>query len=465
MSKKHISPSIKCTQATQKALPNQTSDAYANLAVGITILLEEARHQAAISVNTILTATYWEIGRRIVEFEQCGQNKADYGEEVIEKLSKYLTERFGRGFGRTNLFKMRAFYCEYSQIVQTVSEQFEGITKFDIPAGEVRFLKKYLLKLAQSFPLSWSHYTRLLSVKVLEARKFYEEEAIRGGWSVRQLDRQISTLFYERTALSKNKVAMLKKGAKPKLEDRVSPEEEIKDPVILEFLGLKDEYSESQLEEALILHLESFLLELGNYFTFVGRQKRIRIGNTWYRIDLLFYHRRLRCLFIIDLKVDKFTHADAGQMNLYLNYVWENLTLPDENPPVGLILCSEHDKAAAHYALGNLLNKVMAAEYRLTLPDPKQLEEEIAKTRQILQKLPKTLQKSEKNRKPILKTRQNKFLSSIEENSYITCQEYAEKMGVSAATAQRDLKDLHAKGYVEKSRKNRKIFYKILKAI
>jgi predicted nuclease of restriction endonuclease-like (RecB) superfamily len=222
-------------------------------------------------------------------------------------------------------------------------------------------------------------------VRSPEARAFYETEALRGGWSVRQLDRQISTLFYERTALSKDKAAMLTKGAKPKPEDIVTVEEEIKDPYVLEFLGLKDEYSESELEEALIRHLESFLLELGNEFTFVARQKRIRVGDAWYRIDLLLYHRRLRCLVIIDLKVGKFTHADAGQMNLYVNYAWEHLTLPDENPPVGLVLCSERDSAVAHYALGNMLNKVMAAEYRLALPDPKRLEEEIEKTRRMLQ--------------------------------------------------------------------------------
>lgn len=246
-------------------------------------------------------------------------------------------------------------------------------------------MSDYLTALARAFPLSWTHYVRLLSVKTPEARAFYEAEALRGGWSVRQLDRQTSSLFYERTALSKNKAAMLTRGAKPKPEDVVTAEEEIKDPCVLEFLGLKDEYSESELEEALIRHLENFLLELGNDFTFVARQRRIRVGDAWYRIDLLLYHRRLRCLVIIDLKVGKFTHADAGQMNLYVNYAWEHLTLPDENPPVGLILCSERDAAVAHYALGNLLNKVMAAEYRLALPDPQQLEQEIQKTRRLLQ--------------------------------------------------------------------------------
>lgn len=218
-----------------------------------------------------------------------------------------------------------------------------------------------------------------------EARKFYEAEALRGGWSVRQLDRQISTLFYERTALSRNKAAMLKKGEKPLPEDAITPEEEIRDPLVLEFLGLKDEYSEKDLEEALILHLESFLLELGGDFTFVGRQRRLRIGDSWYRVDLIFFHRRLRCLVVIDLKLDKFTHADAGQMHMYLNYAREHWTHPDENPPVGLIICAQKDHALAHYALENLPNKVLAAEYKLALPDEKALVAEIDKTRKTLE--------------------------------------------------------------------------------
>jgi predicted nuclease of restriction endonuclease-like (RecB) superfamily len=221
-------------------------------------------------------------------------------------------------------------------------------------------------------------------VRNVEARAFYEAEALRGGWSVRQLDRQISSQFYERMSLSRKKAVLLRKGQQSLDADQLTPEEEIKDPMFLEFLGLKDEYSESALEEALIRHLEHFLLELGNEFTFVGRQRRLRVGDDWYRIDLLFYHRRLRCLIIIDLKIGRFSHADAGQMNLYLNYAREHWTLPDENPPVGLILCSEKNEAVAHYALGNLTNKVLASEYKLALPDEKQLAAEIEKTRRAL---------------------------------------------------------------------------------
>src|SRR6267154_2721659 len=229
------------------------------------------------------------------------------------------------------------------------------------------------------FPLPWSHYVRLLSVKSEEARGFYEIEALRGGWSVRQLDRQITTQFYERTALSRNRAALMRKGQRTLPEDRLTAEEEIKDPMVLEFLGLKDEYSESALEDALIHRLEQFLLELGKDFAFIARQKRLRVGDEWYRVDLMFFHRRLRCLVIIDLKIGKFTHSDAGQMNLYLNYAREHWTLADENPPIGLVLSSEKNEAVAHYALGYLRNKVLSSEYKLALPDEKRLAEEMAR--------------------------------------------------------------------------------------
>ena len=208
---------------------------------------------------------------------------------------------------------MRAFYLTYPNIVQTVSAQLsKSGAKQETLERTQTLSAEPVFALAQQFPLSWSHYVALLAVKNPYARTFYETEALRGGWSVRQLNRQINSLFYERTALSRNKAAMLIKGAKAKSEDVVTPEEEIKDPFVLEFLNLKDEYSEIELEEALIRHLESFLLELGGDFAFVGRQKRLRIGDQWFRVDLLFFHRRLRCLIIIDLKLDEFTHADAG---------------------------------------------------------------------------------------------------------------------------------------------------------
>ena len=433
---------------------------------GIAALLEEARRQSARSVNAILTATYWEIGRRIVEFVQEGEPRAEYGDEVLERLSSDLTKKFGRGFSRQTLQQMRQFYvfnppeqiCQTlsgkswvtaigGQIFQTVAEELFLSGKCQTPSGNssgqqisqtashkaakskrvqraseqssgarirqtpsVEFQifqtlsgrssaplfatvsrkseinpELYLEALAHAFPLSWSHYVRLLSVEQPAARKFYETESLRGGWSVRQLDRQVGTLFYERTSLAKNKARLLTDGAKPRPEDAVSVEEEIKSPYVLEFLNLRDDYAEGDLEDALVRHLEAFLLELGNDFTFIARQKKIRVGKQWYRIDLLLFHRRLRCLFIFDLKLGRFTHADAGQMNLYVNYAAEHLTLESENPPVGLILCSEHDEAVARYSMGNLTNKILATQYRLALPDPRLIEKEIAKTRRLLE--------------------------------------------------------------------------------
>jgi predicted nuclease of restriction endonuclease-like (RecB) superfamily len=214
---------------------------------------------------------------------------------------------------------------------------------------------------------------------------FYHTEALRGGWSVRQLDRQIASQFYERTALSRNKAAMLTRGGQAKPGDALTADDQVRDPLILEFLGLKDEYSENDLEEALVHHLESFLLELGGEFAFIGRQRRLRIGDEWYRVDLLFFHRRLRCLIVIDLKVGKFTHADAGQMHLYLNYARAHWTQPGENPPVGLVLCSEKNEAVAHYALEGLRTKILAREYRLALPEEKRLAAEIEQTRERLE--------------------------------------------------------------------------------
>ncbi|NER92831.1 MAG: DUF1016 domain-containing protein [Symploca sp. SIO1B1] len=207
-------------------------------------LMETSRRQASRSINSIMTATYWEIGRRIVEFEQLGESRAEYGKQLISRLAHDLSTRFGRGFSKRNLEQMRRFYLLWS-ITQTPSAQ-----------SQVPDFK-------QKFPLPWSHYIQLLSVKSNEARAFYEEQALQGGWSVRQLRRQISTQFYERTLLSRNKAAMLEKGTQSLPSDTISPEEEIKDPVVLEFLALKDEYSESDLEEALIQHIESFLLEYG----------------------------------------------------------------------------------------------------------------------------------------------------------------------------------------------------------
>jgi predicted nuclease of restriction endonuclease-like (RecB) superfamily len=360
----------------------KTDDGYGRLLSGAIELLENARRAAARSVDFVMTATYWELGRRIVKTEQKGEARAGYGEKVLKRLSVDLTSRFGRGFSLTNLKQIRKFYLVWQipEKGQTASDQL-----VPLPITRKSRTTSDLL-ISSRFALSWSQYVELLSVNTDEAREFYETEALRGGWTVRQLKRQIGSQFYERTLLSKNKAAMLTKGAKSRPDDILTAEEEVKNPYVLEFLGLKDEYSESDLEEALIHHLEAFLLELGGDFAFIGRQKRLRVGDEWYRVDLVFFHRRLRCLVLIDLKLDKFTHADAGQMNLYCNYARRHWTNEDENPPVGLILCAGKNIAVAEYALEGITNKILTSEYQTTLPDTKLLEAELRKTRKALER-------------------------------------------------------------------------------
>ena len=346
---------------------------YDNLVSAISALVDRARRSTARAVNVVLTRTYWEVGRHIVEFEQDGKKRAPYGDVLLERLSRDLTLRLGRGFGAANLSQMRKFYELWptDRILQTLSEK---LTDAVDQANKESFL----------FPLPWSHYVKLLSLEKPEARNFYETEALRGGWSVRQLNRQIDSQFYERTLLSRNKAAMLARGSELRPGDTVSAEEEIKDPFVLEFLELKDEYSENELEEALIHRLQTFLLELGEDFAFIGRQRRLRIDDQWFRVDLVFFHRRLKSLVIIDLKTGAFTHADAGQMHLYLNYAREHWVRDGENPPVGLILCAQKGHNVARYALEGLPNKVLAATYRTTLPDEALLTAELEKTQRML---------------------------------------------------------------------------------
>jgi predicted nuclease of restriction endonuclease-like (RecB) superfamily len=341
-------------------------------------IVEAARRSAVRSVNAVMTAAYWLIGKHVLELEQKGRSRAEYGEDTIGRLAADLSARYGRGFSVRNIRLMRAFYRSWP-IVQTASAELGDEQNWQTPSAE-----SVLDALRSRFPLPWSAYVRLISVRNEHARAFYEAEALREGWTVRQLDRQINTQFYERTALSRNKAALLGEGGRGRSGDGVLPEEEIKDPFVLEFLDLKDEYSESDLEEALIRHLETFLLELGGDFCFIARQRRLRVADEWYRVDLLFFHRRLRCLVVIDLKLGKFTHADAGQMHLYLNFAREHWARRDENPPVGLILCAQKNEAVARYALEGLPNKVMAAEYRTTLPDEALLASEIERTRTML---------------------------------------------------------------------------------
>ncbi len=370
----------------KKIVKKQT---YPSLIADIASLIEQGRKVAVRYVNTVLVATYWLVGRRIVEFEQKGKERAEYGEALLKKLSIDLTIRFGKGFTERNIEHMRQFYLTYPEISHTVCAKLEKKTikeKSHTACAELtQFREKMSVNfetLAQKFPLSWSHYRLLMRINEPFKREFYEAECIRGSWSVRQLDRQIQSILYERTALSKRKLSVIAKSHKKPII--LKPEDEIKDPYVLEFLGLKDEYSESQLEEALIKHLEHFLLELGIGFTFVARQKRITIEGRHYRLDLLLYHRILRCLVAIDLKIGEFTHADAGQMNLYLNYLKDKEKLFEESNPVGLILCSDKNKTIVEYALGGMSNKIFTSKYRLQLPAPEILKAEIEHERQRL---------------------------------------------------------------------------------
>ena len=340
---------------------------------GVVRLIEQARLGVVRSVNIVLTSTYWLVGQRIVEHEQAGSERAAYGQTLLKRLAHDLTVHLGRGFSERNLEQMRLLYLGWPN-PQTASAG-------SAPPSISQTLSA---KSAQPlFPLPWSHYVRLLSVADPKARHYYESEALQGGWSVRQLDRQIASLAYQRTRSA---------GSAPAQDEDLPADAQVRDPFVLEFLNLKDEYSETELEEALIRSLEQFLLELGSDFAFVARQRRLRVGNEWYRVDLVFFHRRLRCLIIVDLKLGKFTHADAGQMNLYLNYAREHWTHPHENPPVGLILCSEKDAAVAHYALGNLANQVLAREYHLNLPGEAEVAARIDIARRLLLGLPGRLE-------------------------------------------------------------------------
>ena len=355
------------------AQPISSDKEYQRIQGELIALVQAARDATTRRVNSLMSATYWEIGRRIVEIEQAGTRRADYGEGLIERLAVDLTKQLGRGFSSTNLKQMRSFHLTWpaDRIRQTVSDESSGALEWKV--------------LTEAFLLPWSAYVRLLTVKNDKARQFYEMEALRAGWSVRQLNRQISSQFYERAALSKNKADMLR-NAESSDSTQITPREAIRDPFMLEFLDLKDEYSESDLEEALIHRLTDFLMELGDDFAFIGRQRRLRLDNTWFRVDLVFFHGRLKALLIIDLKVGAFSHADAGQMHMYLNYAREHWMKPGENPPVGLVLCAEKGAAEAHYSLEGLSNKVLAAEYQTVLPNEALLADELTRTQQALER-------------------------------------------------------------------------------
>lgn len=330
----------------------------------ITEIVTGARTRIVRDINTTQVYAYWFIGKAIIENEQGGKLRAEYGQQALINLSHDLTNRFGKGFSVDNLQNMRRLYVEFpniSKIYGTLSRKSET--------------KAILIKHETvSRILSWSHYCELLKEDNLKARAFYEIESIENGWSMREMRRQMDSLLYERLCWSKNKKKVKELSCKGQIIEK--PEDLVKDPYILEFLGLKEEmeYTESQLEQSVIDKLQHFLLEMGKGFTFVARQKRITMINRHYFIDLVLYNRFLKCFVLVDFKRGELTHADAGQMNFYLNYFRDNEATEGENPPVGIILCSKKNAVYAKYVLGNLNNKIFASKYKLTFPTEKELD-------------------------------------------------------------------------------------------
>ncbi|MBI3948993.1 MAG: DUF1016 domain-containing protein [Acidobacteria bacterium] len=334
------------TKIVKASQPIQAAEV-ANLYEKVRAILEEARARVVRTVNTEMVCAYWLIGQAIVEQEQKGKGRADYGERLIELLSERLTKEFGKGFTTTNLKYMRQFYQTF-------------------PIGH-----------ALRDQLTWTHYRLLLRVEKPEARAFYETEAAEGNWSTRQLERQINSHFYERAALSKHKRAMLVK-ARAEAEQQ-TPIDFVKDPFVLEFLGLREskDYLERDLEAAILDHLQEFLLELGKGFAFVGRQVRITLDDDHFYIDLVFYNYLLRCFVLVDLKIGKLTHQDLGQIQMYVNYYALERTPDGDSPPIGLVLCADKNDAVVRYTLAGGQQQILAARYQLYLPTEEELAAEL----------------------------------------------------------------------------------------
>ncbi|WP_294199439.1 PDDEXK nuclease domain-containing protein [uncultured Chryseobacterium sp.] len=320
----------------------------------ISALLENARNKVVVAVNQTIVLTYFEVGRMIVEDEQHGESRAEYGKAVLKDLSLHLTKRFGKGFSQRNLEQMRQFYLSYS-IPQTLSAESENINTIQ---------QSSLIK----FNLSWSHYLKLMRIKDPNERSFYEIESDKNNWSLRELQRQYDSALYTRLSLSKNKEEIFQLAEKGQIIEK--PKDLIKDPYILEFLGLseKPDYSENDLESELIDKLEHFLLELGNGFTFAGRQQRITFEEKHFYIDLVFYNRILKCFVLIDLKIGELRHQDIGQMQMYVNYYDREKRLEDENKTIGIILCQDKSEALVQYTLPENNEQIFASKYFTVLP-------------------------------------------------------------------------------------------------
>jgi len=350
----------------------------------VVAILEQARSQVIRTVNSRMVLAYWHIGREIVEEEQHGENRAEYGERLIRGLSKRLTAKYGRGFSATSLWDFRRFYVAYAHRSQEIVHTVRG--ESNLP-GKVRTMCGESAAPSHgglSDELSWSHYRLLMRVENEHARSFYEIETERNRWNVRELERQINSLFFERLLKSRDKEGMLKLAREGHAVD--NPMDAIKDPYVLEFLDLPESHRlvESDLEEALITHLQEFLLELGSGFAFVARQKRLTLEGDHFYADLVFYHTRLKCYVVIDLKVAKLTHADLGQMQMYVNYFDREVRGEDDNPSIGLILCTSKNNAVVRYVLGEENRQIFASRYQLILPDEKKLAAELRRELQML---------------------------------------------------------------------------------
>ena len=345
-----------------------TVNKYNQLLDNIGSTLQKARENAVKAINTELVKANWEIGRHIVEFEQQGKERAEYGTELLVSLSKDLKTKFGKGFSRSNLQLMRLFYIKYpnfqtafgkSEIRQTVSGKS---TKSQTPSGIL---------------LSWSHYAELLTVSDDLARGFYEKQTIKENWSFREMKRQIDAALFQRLALSKDKKGVLALAEKG--HELIVAKDAIKDPYVFEFLELPTDkiLKERGLEKKLVDNLQKFLLELGKGFSFVARQYKITVDNEHNFIDLVFYHRILKCFVLIDLKTRKVKHQDIGQMNLYLNYFKEEENTEGDNEPIGIIIAADKHEYTVKYATGGLANKIFVSKYQLYLPDKKVLENKV----------------------------------------------------------------------------------------
>ena len=373
----------------------------------IVTILEQARGNVVRAVNTNMVLAYWLIGREIVEEIQRGKGRAKYGEKVIEDLSARLTDRYGKGFSKPMLWSFRQFYMTYPDRVKILfpsGRELADVEKLSPVGRELTFIQiQYpadteLMPLGKSHPagdelaqgfspqLSWSHYRALMRVENREARDFYEREAIAGGWDKRTLERQIRSFYHERILKSRKPEKMLAEGRT--LPVATTPAaDELKNPYVLEFLGLPDvaAFHESDLERAIITHLQRFLLELGNGFAFVARQKHIHIGEQDRYIDLVFYHCRLKFYLLIDLKVGELTHADVGQMDGYVRMFDGLFTTSDDNPTIGLILCTEKNETVARYSVLNDRRQIFASKYMLCLPTEEQLRLEVEKERRLIE--------------------------------------------------------------------------------